>query len=42
MVNPARAGMILLGLMACLLLTGKPRASGDDPQPSERVDIIDV
>ena len=30
-VNPARAGMILLPLPQLVAARGKPRASGDDP-----------
>ena len=34
-VNPARAGMILLGILPLLSLPRKPRASGDDPRVSK-------
>ena len=30
-VNPARAGMIRMGVPHGLMVVGKPRASGDDP-----------
>ena len=30
-VNPARAGMILMSGFGDVLTAGKPRASGDDP-----------
>ena len=32
-VNPARAGMILVGHEITNGMAGKPRASGDDPFP---------
>ena len=32
-VNPARAGMILVEFMMMVLSSSKPRASGDDPSP---------
>ena len=35
MVNPARAGMILMGNTPSGVLAGKPRASGDDPASEE-------
>ena len=32
MVNPARAGMILVSSLPVQNMTGKPRACGDDPK----------
>ena len=34
-VNPARAGMILAIIRCKKCGNGKPRASGDDPQPTK-------
>ena len=36
-VNPARAGMIRRRCTAYTRMTGKPRASGDDPNSTEKI-----